>query len=243
MTSFRLTSERLSDIPFLTLAPEDAPASPPTVLVLHGLGSFKEKILPTLYAFASQGFRAVAPDSRMHGGRPGADGRDARLNADYLATMYEMIVGTAQDISALLDYLGVERAAVHGISLGGYITFAALVGETRLAVASVAMGSPDWLGPLRALGVSLDLPLLAPIVAANPLDRAEATYPPRPLLMLHGETDEVVSPAGVRLLSERLAPLYRDAPERLQLITYPGLGHQYTEDMARRSVAWTQRFL
>lgn len=243
MTSFRLTSERVGDIPFLTLAPDHSSQAFPTVLVLHGLGSHKEKILPTLYAFASQGFRAVAPDARMHGGRPGADERDARLNTDYLATMYEMIVGTAQDVSVLLDHLGTERAAIHGISLGGYITFAALVSEMRLAVASVAMGSPDWLGPLRALGIPLDLPLLTPIVAANPLDRAEATYPPRPLLMLHGETDDVVSPAGVGLLRERLTPFYREAPERLALITYPNLGHLYTEDMAQRSVAWTQRFL
>lgn len=243
MTSFRLTTDCVGDIPFLTLAPEDASLTLPTVLVLHGLGSSKEKALPTLYAFAEQGFRAVAPDARLHGGRPGADAREARMNADYLATMYEMIVGTAQDVSALLDSLGTERSAIHGISLGGYITFAALIGEPRLAVASVAMGSPDWLEPLRALGIPLDLPLLTPIVAANPLDRAPAAYPPRPLLMLHGEIDDVVSPAGVRLLNERLTPLYRDAPERLQLIIYPNLGHRYTEDMAQRSVAWTRRFL
>ncbi|MDQ2687623.1 MAG: alpha/beta fold hydrolase [Armatimonadota bacterium] len=243
MTRFQLTADCVGDIPLLTLAPKDASPALPTVLVLHGLGGSKEKVLPTLYAFAAQGFRAVAPDARLHGGRPGADEREARLNANYLATMYEMIVGTAQDVSALLDHLGVARAAVHGISLGGYITFAALVGETRLAVASVAMGSPDWLGPLRALGISLDLPLLAPIVAENPLDHAPAAYPLRPLLMLHGETDDVVSPAGVRLLNERLTPLYCDAPERLQLILYPDLGHRYTEDMAQRSVAWTQRFL
>lgn len=233
----------MGDVPYLALAPDDLPDTPPTVLVLHGLGSYKEKILPTLYAFACQGFRAVAPDARLHGGRPGAGARDARLNADYLATMYEMIVGTAQDVSALLDHLNLNRAAIHGISLGGYITFSALVGEPRLAVASVAMGSPDWLGPLRALGVDLSLPLLAPIAAQNPLDRAAATYPPRPLLMLHGEADVVVSPEGVRLLSERLHPVYRDAPERLQLVLYPDLGHQYTEEMARRSIAWTQRFL
>lgn len=243
MTSFRLTSERLGDIPFLAIAPDNPPETLPTVLVLHGLGSHKERILPTLYAFASHGFRAVAPDARLHGGRDGAEGRDAQLHADYLTTMYEMIVGTAQDVSALLDHLGADRVAVHGISLGGYITFAALVGEPRLAVASVAMGSPDWLGPLRALGISLDLPLLAPIVAQNPLDRAAATYPLRPLLMLHGETDDIVSPTGVRLLHERLSPLYRDVPERLQLITYPELGHQYTEEMARQSVDWTRRFL
>ena len=64
-----------------------------------------------------------------------------------------MIEGTARDVSRLLDHLGASRAAIHGISLGGYITFAALVAEPRLYSASVAMGSPDWTSALRRFGL------------------------------------------------------------------------------------------
>jgi hypothetical protein len=210
---------------------------------MHGLGGRKEGLLPTLYAFARHGMRAAALDARRHGERPGAEEREDRLAQDYLGTMYEMISGTAKDIGALLDHLGDERAAIHGISLGGYIAFAAMLDEPRLAVAAVAMGSPDWLGPLRESGIDLEGPIAAALKQINPLDRAEFTYPPRPLLMLHGTDDDVVSAAGVQALYERLRPSYAAAPERLELALFPGLGHEYTTEMLERSIAWTKRYL
>jgi pimeloyl-ACP methyl ester carboxylesterase len=243
MTQYTLIAERSDDIPFLLLTPADARPSAPLVLVLHGLGGSKENVLPTAYAFAQQGFRVAALDARLHGDRPGADAREERMAASYIATLYEIITGTARDVSALLDHLGADRAAVHGISLGGYIIFSALLTEPRLAVAAVAMGSPDWLGPIRAMGIDLTHPALAPVLQAHPLDQAESAYPPRPLLMMHGTEDEVVPVSGVEMLYERLLPAYAQTPERLELILVPGLGHVYTPEMRDRSIVWTQRYL
>lgn len=243
MSNFRLTVDSVDDLPYLLLTPDTASEETPLVLALHGLGSRKEKILPTALAFAQQGLRVAAPDARLHGERPFAAEREQRLTTAYVPTMYELIAGTAQDVTRLLDHLGAARAAVHGISLGGYIAFAALVSEPRLAVSSVAMGSPDWLEPLRALGVDLSGSMLAMLAQANPLDNAARSYPPRPLLMLHGMMDDVVSPAGVQALEQRLRPAYAGEPERLKLVLYPDLGHQYTDEMLQQSIAWTQRFL
>ena len=243
MTEYILSIDHAGKLPYLQLSRPMRLLRAPLVLVLHGLGSYKEKVLPTVLAFAQQGYRVVAPDARLHGERPQAHEREQRMTAAYIQTMYDVIAGTAQDVSILLDDLGADRAAMHGISLGGYITFAALVTEPRLAVASVAMGSPDWLEPLRALGVDLASPALAGLAQANPLDNASAAYPPRPLLMLHGTDDEVVSVKGVEALDARLRPVYAAMPERLELVLYPGLGHEYTMDMMQKSIAWTQRFL
>ena len=66
---------------------------------------------------------------------------------------------------------------------------------------------------------------------------------PAALLMLHGDEDEVIPISGVRKLRDALAPRYAEAPERLELVVYREHGHRYTDDMLRRSVAWTQRFL
>ncbi len=243
MPQYTLTVGKTGEIPYLLLSGVALPPEAPLVLVLHGLGSSKEKILPTLYAFAQRGFRVAAPDARQHGERPDAAGREERMAASYVATMYEIFTGTARDVSALLDHLGAAQAAVHGISLGGYITFSALLTEPRLTVASVAMGSPDWLGPLRALGVDLRQPAFAPLLQQHPLDQAVTSYPARPLLMLHGTEDDVVPVDGVEALDVRLRPLYAETPERLKLVLYPGLGHVYTPDMLERSIAWTEQFL
>ncbi len=244
MPDYTLTSEIIAgDLPCLTIAPIGLPKEGPLALLLHGLGGRKEKMLPALYDVASLGCRAVALDARLHGGRANAGERDARLQADYFGTTAEMIEGTAQDVSRLLDHFAPRCAGMHGISLGGYITFAALLAEPRLQVASVALGSPDWLGPLRRFGLHAGHPIFDRAAALNPLTLLPDTLPPRSLLMLHGTEDTVVTPDGVIALEKSLRPLYAAIPERLELHLYPGLGHDYPDDMLLRTRAWFERFL
>lgn len=231
------------DLPTLTAAREGLAADAPLVLVQHPLGSRKEKMLPGLLAFARAGCRAVAMDAQWHGERPRAEEREARLQTDFFGTTAAMIEGTARDLSRLLDALGADRAAIHGISLGGYITFAALLTEPRLVAASVAIGSPDWSAPIRAYGLGPGNPLYDRAVAASPLGLLPAVLPPRPLLMQHGTSDETVSVDGVIALELSLRPLYAATPERLSLELYPGLGHVYPDEMERRAVEWIGRFI
>ena len=231
------------DLPTLTVARKGLPADAPLVIVVHGLGGRKERMLPGLYALAGTGCRAAAFDVQQHGERPDASGREARVQADFFGATNAMIDGTVSDISRLLDALQPRRAAIHGISLGGYIAFAALLAEPRLQVASVALGSPDWLGPLRRYGLGPGMPVYDLAASINPLGLLPSYLPPRPLLMLHGTLDEVVSADGVIALEESLRPFYAAHPERLHLELYAGLGHEYTDDMQRRTVEWMARFL
>ncbi len=242
--TYTLTHEYLAeDLPVLSVARVDPATNAPLIIVLHPLGSRKEKMLAGLYALASAGCRAVAFDMPLHGERPGADMRETRLQADFFGTSSLMIEGAARDVSRLLDALGAERAAVHGVSLGGYAAFAALLSEPRLVAGSVALGSPDWAGPLRAFGLGPGNPLYDRAASSSPLARLPAVLPPRPLLMQHGTLDETVSVDGVIALEKALRPLYAPTPERLHLELYPGLGHVYTDGMERRAVEWVRRFM
>lgn len=240
--NYSLSAETLAgNIPALLVAPIEA-VDAPLVIVLHPLGSRKEKMLPGLLAFARAGFRAVALDAEWHGERPGTSDRDSRLQSDFFGASATMIEGTARDVSRVLDALGSERAAIHGISLGGYTVFAALLTEPRLFAASVAIGSPDWAGPLKAYGLTPGNPLYDRAAATSPLSLLPLTLPPRPLLMQHGTLDETVPADGVITLEARLRPLYIQVPERLHLELYPGLGHSYPDEMERRAIEWITQF-
>ena len=242
--TYTLSEEWLADdLPSLTISRADTAADAPLVVVLHPLGSRKEKMLPGLLALARAGCRAVAIDARLHGERLGAADREARLQADFFGTSAAIIEGTALDVSRLLDALGAGRAAVHGISIGGYSAFAALLAEPRLAVASVAIGSPDWAGPMRAFGLGPGNPFYDRALSSSPLALLPAVLPPRPLLMQHGTLDETVSADGVIALEKALRPLYAEMPERLHLELYPGLGHVYPDSMEQRAVEWITRFM
>ena len=244
MSEYTLSAQTLAgDLPALLVFPAEAAAADlPLVIVLHPLGSRKEKMLPGLLAFASAGFQAVAIDAEWHGERSGAEERDRRLQADFFGASAAMIEGTARDVSRVLDALQAERAGIHGISLGGYTVFAALLTEPRLAAASVAIGSPDWAGPVRAYGLGPGNPLYDRAAATSPLTLLPEILPPRPLLMQHGTLDETVPADGVIALEKRLRPFYAQSPERLHLELYPGLGHSYPDEMERRAVEWISRF-
>jgi pimeloyl-ACP methyl ester carboxylesterase len=84
--------------------------------------------------FVQQGFRVIAPDARGHGQS------EAPTTVDAYADR-----AMARDVLALLDHLEVDRAYVHGCSMGG-VTVAHLLtlGDERI-VAAVLGGIGDWI--------------------------------------------------------------------------------------------------
>ncbi|WP_439380250.1 alpha/beta fold hydrolase [Amycolatopsis lexingtonensis] len=98
----------------------------PVVVLLHSFLMDGRMFAPQLAAF--EGFRCVTVDERGHGGTP-ADGP-----FDYW--------DVARDVLAVLDHLGVERAAVVGTSQGGFVAL-------RLALLA-----PARIGAIAVLGTS-----------------------------------------------------------------------------------------
>jgi 3-oxoadipate enol-lactonase len=77
---------------------------------------------------ALEGWRRIAPDLRGMGKSEASDGG------------YEM-AAYADDLARLLDVLGIERAALCGLSLGGYIAFEFLRRYPERATALIVMSA------------------------------------------------------------------------------------------------------
>lgn len=80
----------------------------PAVVLLHGFPLNRRMWQPQLTALAGAGYRVIAPDLRGFGESAPGDGP---------WTMERF----ADDVVALLDRLGILRAAVVGMSMGGYV--------------------------------------------------------------------------------------------------------------------------
>ncbi|MBF8267011.1 MAG: prolyl oligopeptidase family protein [Dehalococcoidia bacterium] len=160
-------------------------------------------------------------------------------------------LGWAQDLDAVVSWL-LERPEVDGsrIALLGSSMGAAVaiyVAAHRKEVAAlVAFASPAVTGPrprpaeaverLRALGVIRD-PDFPPSLETwaeesqrlSPVEWV-GKVASRPLLLLHGDADDVVSPESVYTLFERAGD-----PKELRLL--PGVGHRFRHEGAVISAA------
>nr|WP_319395692.1 alpha/beta fold hydrolase [uncultured Desulfobacter sp.] len=80
----------------------------PAVLLIHGFPLCRKMWHPQRQALAAAGFRVVVPDLRGFGeSEAGSETGSTDLLAD--------------DLIALLDHLGIEKAVVGGMSMGGYV--------------------------------------------------------------------------------------------------------------------------
>lgn len=89
----------------------DDVGSGPAVVLLHGYPFNRSMWSGQVEALRAAGYRVVTPDLRGHG---------QTSVTDEPATMKEM----AEDVAALMDALNLTRAAVGGLSMGGYVSLA-----------------------------------------------------------------------------------------------------------------------
>jgi pimeloyl-ACP methyl ester carboxylesterase len=223
------------EIPILLLSSADRPEAP-LVFFQHGYNSRKEDALPMLLDLAERGYRIVCLDARWHGARRLPD-FEARFGADFPGSFLRVVEGTARDVTTVMDALGAREAGFIGVSMGAYIAYWSVPREPRLQSVVALIGSPGFVGEIP------DRPEMAAFMQQHGPIALAGRFPPRALLMINGELDEVVAPEGARRLYAALRPLYTDAPDRLVLRLDPLLGHAVTPEMWRDSFAWIERYL
>jgi pimeloyl-ACP methyl ester carboxylesterase len=81
----------------------------PPVVLLHGLSATKRYVVHRSKALPRAGYRLVMYDARGHGASAAPEDPDAYEYSDL-----------CEDLAALLDAAGVERAALAGVSMGAH---------------------------------------------------------------------------------------------------------------------------
>jgi len=233
----------------------DARAGAPVVFVTHGRGGNVTDTFEWCRDIAAAGLIAIGVEQRNHGRRL----VDARCNSDNPADMmYSVILGTARDISLLIDCiparlgLAVDRVGVTGGSLGGHVTQMAMALDSRISAGASLIGSGDYrrLMELRAARYHIPAgefpafypPSLEALVArCDPISHPER-FADRPLLMLNGDADDLVQVECNQRFEAAVRPHYTH-PDRLRLSVYPGVGHATPPEMWAEARAWLVQWL
>jgi dienelactone hydrolase len=221
----------------------EAAAERGTVLYYHGFGGDKGRCEPYLTALAEAGFLAVSLDAVGHGDRR-LDDFDVifdpgRWDTDFEATetdFLDLIDQSAAEVPSVVNDLLArgwarpDRVGICGRSLGGNISYAAVLADRRLRAAASIVGSPEWTLPR----------------AHSPHHHPDRFFPAA-VLSQSAELDEYVPAGPVRDFHAALVPWYAQEPGRIEYVEYRGVGHFLTpelnEESCRRLVAWFERWL
>lgn len=186
------------------------------VLLVHGFPLCADMWQPQLDA-APAGWRVIAPDLRGFGGSSGADA-------------VTTIDGHAADVLALADHLGLERLAIVGLSMGGYVAMAiarlaperlrALVLCDTRAEADTEEGRENrerMRQALRAAGAAVISEAMIPRLLGTTSQRERQELGPRVREWIERQSPAGIEAALVALMTRS------DASERLRRVTCPTL--------------------
>jgi len=233
-----LTTQRLGEHEILHAFPAGMREQPlPVVIFYHGFTSSKLVYSYFAVALAQAGFRVVMPDAPDHGARFSGD-EQARLSQ-----FWPILHGNLVEFSGLRDalyqagWVADDRLAVAGGSMGGMTALGIMTRYPEVKCVASLMGS----GYFTTLAHTLFPPTGDIDAVVSPLADWDVTHAlprlaDRPLLLWHGEADDVV-PAGETFRLQQA--LIRDGLDKnLTCLWEAGVKHRITPTALDATVAF-----
>ncbi len=222
----------------------------PCVVFYHGFTSSKLVYSYFAVALAQAGFRVIMPDAPDHGAR--FSGNAERR----LRQFWQILQDNLEEFAALRDALHQRnliednRLAVGGASMGGMTALGIMTRHPEVRCVASLMGSGYFTSLARTLFPPLEVTnaaqqetfdaILAPLAKWEVTGQLERVAD-RPLLLWHGEADDVVPAAESFRLRQALADTQRDA--RLTTLWEAGVAHRITPQALEATVSFFSRHL
>ncbi|MCS5451100.1 esterase [Enterobacter huaxiensis] len=176
----------------------------PTVVFYHGFTSSKLVYSYFAVALAQAGFRIVMPDAPNHGARFTGNEQER------LGQFWQILHGNLTEFSGLRDALyqaglvADKRLAVAGASMGGMTALGIMTHHPEVTSVACLMGSGYFTSLSQTLFPSTESEGLAAALAEWDVTTALPRLADRPLLLWHGDADDVVPPGDTFRLQQAL---------------------------------------
>lgn len=206
-------------IPLVLCENENPQLSRRCILFYHGFKGAKEKNLRELNSLAERGYLAVGVDAVGHGARvyPNFEahfvGDSSTSNSEFIKVVRESAAEVPYLIDTLKTMYAIKSFGIAGISMGGFITYAAILQERRLQAAVSILGSPHWEGDEEHS-------------PEHHLEKFSTIH----LLSMNAGKDDLVPPHFARDFQAVLKDYYTDYEQRFGYIEYPNSGHFMDDD-------------
>jgi len=222
-----LETRQFAGIETLHATPAGQRAQPlPTVVFYHGFSSSKLVYSYFAVALAQAGIRVVMPDARDHGARFNGDAT-ARLG-QFWQILHSNLLEFDPLQRALYDagLIKEARLAVGGASMGGMTALGIMTRHPEVKCVASLMGSGYFTTLARTLFPPADLQQAIVPLTDWEVSRHLPRLANRPLLLWHGEEDDVVPAVETWRLQQALTQAGLD--QQLTCVWEAGVKHRIT---------------
>lgn len=242
---------KIGDIPALILTPKNYSELHPTVIFYHGWGSSIEKQRFRGFILCSLGYQVIIPCSIYHGDRNPIDHSKPDNAGKYFWTV---ILKNIEESNLIIEYAidyqyaDPNRIGVSGNSMGGFSSAGIFTSNQKIKTLVVLNGSCNWEYSNKLFMEGLNI---TNNNSSNELQENIDRYDPmknlediinRPILLLHGDNDTLVSIDAQRLFYNNVFPLWKDTG-RIEFIEYAKLNHFVTTNMMEEAAMWFNKYL
>ncbi|WP_313341023.1 YqiA/YcfP family alpha/beta fold hydrolase [Sedimentibacter sp.] len=242
---------KIQGIPAIIFRPIKVEEPIPTIIFYHGWSSNKELQRLRGFILSSVGYQVVIPDAIYHGER-------SRLN-DYSWDMakeyfWDVIFRNLDEFNIIVRELvskysaDSKRIAVMGNSMGGFTAGGIFTHNKNVKTLVVFNGSCGWENFNNNIEKPIDKVLREryDIIEKKVKDMDPMNYlnllKNRPILLMHGDSDNVVPVKSQKDFYNKLNLLYEDN-DKIKFVEYTNLNHFVTTNMMEESINWLGRYL
>lgn len=239
-----LQSLMLADRPVLHAFPAGKATAPlPCVIFYHGFTSSGLVYSYFAVALAQAGFRVVMPDAPDHGGRFSGHAQDRLLRFWHILQQSLEEFASLRDALQAQGWIAEERLAVAGASMGGMTALGIMARHPEVRCVASLMGSGSFSELSRTLFPPEDgaRETVMAQLAGNEPSRQLASLADRPLLLWHGDADDVVPAAESFRLQQALQHAGLDA--NLTCEWQAGVRHRITPEALDCAVDFLRQHL
>jgi len=190
------------------------------------------------------------PDSNYHGDRNPLGEYTAHDLEEYFP---EIIIQSVKEFNKIrteaqeLFQVDKNRIAVSGNSMGGFIASSIFAMNEDIKVLVCLNGASSWKKAIMMFKEAEEVDKYynmyeQELKAFDPLTYTDRFYP-RPILLLHGDTDTSVPIDIQKYFYEKVSPLYEDNPEKIKLEEYKKMNHHISIRMVESTVIWLDKYL
>lgn len=219
-------------------------ASRALVVLCHGLSASKESMIPEMEKLHQNGVLPVAIDAPHHGERCSGwlETMERSGVADRHHLFLDAVAEAGRELNSLIAHLREGwngTIGVIGVSMGGFMAYASLLGNPQPDICIPILASPRFYSYNPMIGENeLEKRLPSP-------DNFPELFSRVSLFSVSAGLDEKVLPEGTISFFRSLKQRFPDSGERLKLVQYPESGHfmrpEDWEDAWQKIISWLNR--